>query len=376
MYRSFEESRPARGFPPPRARRGVAVRPAVRSVVGAWLVALCAGAVADGADLPTPAAAGLDAWPAPGEPWPASLDAHTRIVAVPPETRIERKSVEHRAPSTRLVRGTLDGGVPPSPTELEAVAASGVDIGALPAGTCVNEWYEAPLVRTGERRVLTREASETLAVEPAAFEDIALPVEVRPAHARLVEIPATWRDEERKVMVEPASTAWVRGEGPIQRFDAATGEIMCRIDVPAKHRVLAGASVEVPAMVTTVRQDAVVETVDVARLAADARELRTPVPAETVRLTRRTTLNEAGVEWRPVLCRTNVTPDVVRRIQLALDDAGHSPNGIDGLFGPGTRRALEDYQSERGPPTGGLTLETVESLGVALHAGTVADAAR
>lgn len=52
------------------------------------------------------------------------------------------------------------------------------------------------------------------------------------------------------------------------------------------------------------------------------------------------------------------------------------PTDIDGLLGPGTRRALEDYQSERGLPTGGLTLETVESLEVALHAGTVADAER
>ncbi len=538
------------------------VAPVAMGLATVWALTAAAGAVADADADARPAVSpgdvGLDAWPAPGQPWPEALDApvtlgddaaereppigtpsrgrlplgepplgaalaavpgiddpgacfaevqvpalyrlepvevvlreaterfevtpatlrdaerevivkdaHTRLVTVPPERRTEEQKLVHREPSTRLVRGTPDGTLPPSSEELAAIASAGVDLDALPVGACVNEWYEAPEARTIERRVLVSEAYEALDVAEATFEELSLPVEIAPAHARLVEIPATWTAVQRKVVVEPATTAWVRGEGPVQRIDEATGEIMCRIDVPAKHEVLNGAAVENPPMVTSIAQEATLKNVDVSRLAADARELRSPVaarfdvlelpaandvegeylwlvggarplesahertgravcrtevpgltvtweretlvtpgrferetvpaetivlpvqelvadassravpvPAETVTLTRRTKLSDAHVAWRPVLCRTNVTPDVVRRLQIALEGAGHSPNGIDGLLGPGTRGAVEAYQTERGLPTGGLTLETLESLGVSLHATGLADAER
>ena len=391
-------------------------------------------------------------------------DAHERVVAIQPKTRVQAFDVEHRPAGSRLVRGTLDGDVPPSPAELDAIAASGLDPAAVPVGACVHEWHEPVARRTSDRRVLVREASERLEVEPAAFERVRVPVETRPAHARLVEIPAARRGAEREVLVEPASTAWVPGEGPIERIDAATGQLMCRVDVPARFASVDVETVETPAMVTAVEERATIEHVDAERLAGPARERRYPMPAEfevltldeplgdadggdwtwlpgearplrsahertgravcrravpavtasweresvavpgrfersavpaetvrvdvlelaaqatsraievpadAVRLTKRTRLSEERLEWRPVLCRTNVTDEIVTRLQLALEAAGHSPDGVDGLLGPGTRAAMERYQRERGLATGGLTLETLDALDVALAPVTV-----
>ena len=361
-------------------------------------------------------------------------DAHERIVAVPPRTRVQAFDVEHRPAGSRLVRGTPDGDVPPSPAELDAIAASGLDPAAVPVGACVHEWHEPVARRTSDKRVLVREASERLEVEPAAFERVRVPVETRPAHARLVEIPAARRGAKREVLVEPASTAWVPGEGPIERIDAATGQLMCRVDVPARFARVDVETVETPATVTAVEERATIEHVDADAgdwlwLPGDARPLesahertgravcrrevpavtasrerevvavpgrfeRTAVPAETVRvdvlelaakatseaievpadavrLTKRTRLSEERLEWRPVLCRTNVTDGLVTRLQLALEEAGRSPNGVDGLLGPGTRAAMERYQRERGLATGGLTLETLAALDVALAPVTV-----
>ena len=46
------------------------------------------------------------------------------------------------------------------------------------------------------------------------------------------------------------------------------------------------------------------------------------IPAQYDTVQRRKMTAEGHVEWRPVLCETNVTTDMVRRIQNALDQAG------------------------------------------------------
>jgi len=73
---------------------------------------------------------------------------------------------------------------------------------------------------------------------------------------------------------------------------------------------------------------------------------------------------DGRVEWRPVLCKTNTTPDIVARIQTALDKAGHNPGPIDGVIGGQTLTAVRSYQKTKGLPTGGITIGTLKSLGV------------
>ena len=46
------------------------------------------------------------------------------------------------------------------------------------------------------------------------------------------------------------------------------------------------------------------------------------------------------IEWRPVLCQTNMSADVVRRIQTALKSSGHNPGPIDGVMGHETMVAV------------------------------------
>jgi peptidoglycan hydrolase-like protein with peptidoglycan-binding domain len=68
--------------------------------------------------------------------------------------------------------------------------------------------------------------------------------------------------------------------------------------------------------------------------------------------------------WRQILCKTNTTSDVVRRMQRALEAAGYSPGPIDGVVGRETLTALKGYQNAKGLPQGGVTLTSLQSLGV------------
>ncbi len=46
--------------------------------------------------------------------------------------------------------------------------------------------------------------------------------------------------------------------------------------------------------------------------------------------------------------------ETLRRVQVVLREGGHYQGGVDGLFGPNTRRALESYQKQVGLTVTGL----------------------
>ena len=67
-----------------------------------------------------------------------------------------------------------------------------------------------------------------------------------------------------------------------------------------------------------------------------------------------------------VLSETNMSPDVIKQIQKALQNAGHDPKYIDGVIGWRTTEAIKAYQKEKGLSVAGLTHETIKSLGIKL----------
>jgi peptidoglycan hydrolase-like protein with peptidoglycan-binding domain len=95
---------------------------------------------------------------------------------------------------------------------------------------------------------------------------------------------------------------------------------------------------------------------------ADVR--RTPVSAEYQTVTKKELVSEGRMEWRQIVCETNATKEIITEVQNALRTAGHNPGPINGKLGAKTLQAIRLYQKDKGLPTGGLTVQTLESLGV------------
>ena len=277
-------------------------------------------------------------------------------------------------------------------------------------GECYARIFTPPTTRTTTERTLVREESERVEISPARYETAMEKVVVKPASTEIRVVPAVyeWRNEKvtvkpastrlvtvaavyetvtEKVEEKPAHTIWKKGRGPVERVDNATGEIMCLVEVPATYRTVTKRTlktpattreVEVPAVYTTVRKRVVktpassrevevpaeYKTVKVTREVAPAEERRIAVPAQYQNITKSEPVTEGKVEWRPVLCETNATPAVVKSIQRALLKSGHNPGAIDGVLGRGTMTAVRTFQKAKGLPTGQLTLDTVNALGV------------
>ena len=72
----------------------------------------------------------------------------------------------------------------------------------------------------------------------------------------------------------------------------------------------------------------------------------------------------AKVEWTQVLCKVNMTRDIITQLQEALTREGYDPGPADGLVGQGTLTAIEQYQAAEGIDQGGITLELLKHLKV------------
>jgi len=240
-----------------------------------------------------------------------------------------------------------------------------------------------------EEKVLVKEASERMEIIPAKYGWAEERVLVSPDSKKLVEIPARYEMQEEKVLVKAAHTIWKKGRGPIEKIDNTTGEIMCLVEVPAayntvKKRVMlsppATEEVFIPAEFKTIKKRVMLEPpkerriaipaeyniVKVRKLLSPTQERRIPIAAEYQTVTQTEKLSDGHMEWRRILCETNVTPEIIKRAQLNLRNSGHDPGRIDGVIGFHTKAALKSYQRANSLGVGGLTYETLKHMGISL----------
>ncbi|MFK7903349.1 MAG: peptidoglycan-binding protein [Nitratireductor sp.] len=239
-----------------------------------------------------------------------------------------------------------------------------------------------------EKRVKIEDASHDLVIIPGTYETISETVLVQPERIVKTTIPATYRTETTQVEVSPSRVIWKVGRGAHEKVDAATGEIMCRVEIPAKFETVSKQVLAtpvqtkedvVPAKYITVERrmlktpptttkkviPAKYKTITVKELVSPESFSESIVPAKFSTLNRRKVVSEQATQWRQIMCETNTTPAFVQRLQTALVNAGYSigtqPNGN---YGPATKAAILKYQQANALPTGGLTISTVKKLGL------------
>jgi hypothetical protein len=235
------------------------------------------------------------------------------------------------------------------------------------AGECYARVFVTPRYQTVTERVLNRQASERVETIPARYEVVEEKVLVRQASKRLEEVPAEYGWVEEKVLVEAAQTIWKEGRGIIEKVDNTTGEIMCLVEIPASYQTVRRQVVVKPATTREIEIPAEYQTVKVTKMVSAPQEKRIPIPEEYQTVTRTEKVSDGYMEWKRVLCETNLTPDVVSKIQVALMKAGHNPGAIDGVMGSQTQMAIKSFQKQKGFAEGDLTYETIESLGVKIN---------
>lgn len=241
---------------------------------------------------------------------------------------------------------------------------------------------------TVTEEVIREEASQRLEVVPAEYSMVEEQVLVEPAKTKIIDVMPVYETVTEKILVKPAHVAWKKGTGPIQKIDAATGEIMCLVEIPAEYKTVTKRILKTPATTKTVEIPAVYKTIKrrimskppttkmveipakygtikVTKLVQPAQEKSIQIPAEYKTVTKQQVIEQEHMEWRPILCETNMTRSRISDIQVALKKKGFDPGPADGVIGTSTMTAVNAFQKKNGLLVSKyLTLSTLEALGV------------
>lgn len=253
-----------------------------------------------------------------------------------------------------------------------------------------------------DERVIVKEETKVLRVIPATFKTVTETVVVEPERREVRVIPAVTESYDERVLVKPAYTTWKPGAGLFGRVrtgasalpgatatgdELATGELLCKVEVPAEYKTVKRTRVVkperteeivIPAKVQTVTRQVVDQpartveeiipaeyrTVKVRKMVSPPRTEQIVIPASVRTMQKRVVTGGGGLQWREVLCETNTSPAKIREVQGGLQRAGLYQGPIDGVFGMSTLTAMEAFQRRNGLAVGNLTIETVRALGV------------
>lgn len=216
-----------------------------------------------------------------------------------------------------------------------------------------------------KRQVIKTPASTKSVMMPAKYESVTVETLSQDAGESRIAIPAKYETYKRLKKRDDSKLTWLSTKKGSTEIDGKhTGNVVCFKESPGTYKTFMRKMIKTPASFKTVNVPAEYSAMKIEKLVSKATEKRTPVPEVTEELVKRVKVSEARLEWRPVLCETNMTKDVVSDIQRALNAKGYTAGKIDGVLGRGTLRALEKFQVDENLAQGGLTHSTIKALGV------------
>ena len=216
--------------------------------------------------------------------------------------------------------------------------------------------------KTITKTVLKTAASIDLVEVPEETKAVKVTKLVSDATIDKVKIPAEYKTVKLTNKVSDASFTWTAGSS--SEGGTYTGNQICLKDVPAKYTEVKKLVVDTVATIEEDKVQPIAKLIKVSNVITPAKESRELVQAEYKTVDKTTRIASERLEWRRILCRTNMGPDINKRIQQALKDAGVYNGPVDGAVGRGTMSAVEKYQKENGLATGGITIDMLEKLGV------------
>ena len=213
-------------------------------------------------------------------------------------------------------------------------------------------------------KVLKTAATTSVVEVPAEYKTVTIRKMVKAAQDKHINIPAEFAEVKKRVKVEDARFGWFAGDEAVPPNATSTGQEICYIEKPAEFEIVEKRVIKTPASFQTVEVAPEFDTVRVEKLVTAAQEKRIKVPAITETISKQIKVADSRLEWRRVLCETNMTKDIVTNIQKALTTEGYDVGPADGVIGGATLRALESYQMKNSLDRGGITYETLDALKV------------
>ena len=220
--------------------------------------------------------------------------------------------------------------------------------------------------KTVKKRVVKTPATTKVVEIPAVYKTIKVKKLVKDAEVIKSTTPESYKSITKVVKVKDPEFEWHKVGQKVAGLKYSGNQI-CLVATPAKYKTIVKRVVKTPASVKEEIIPAVYKTIKVKAIISDAKVNKTEIPAKYKTITKREKTSDERLEWRRVLCQTNMDKLTIQKIQRALKKAGFYQDGpIDGIVGSATLRAIDGFQIDQGLPRGGITYKTLQALGVEL----------
>lgn len=215
---------------------------------------------------------------------PATYKKVQEKILISPENFIWRKSLNRNSGSAPAswVASAIAGGVPSAAT----------------GGQCFAEFHKPATYKNVADKVLKREASVRIEIIPATYKWEEQRVLIKEPSEKIVNIPAIYETKKEKILERAAYTTWKKGQGPIQKLDNSTGEIMCLIEVPAKYKTITKKILKTPTTSKRIVIPGEYKVIKVRKLVTAAQENKINIPAEYQTLNKKVKESGEIVGWR------------------------------------------------------------------------------
>lgn len=272
-------------------------------------------------------------------------EASEKIIEIPPEYETKEEKVLEKPAYTTWKRGR---------GPIERIDHSTGEIMCL-----VEVPAEYKIIK---KQVVKSPATTKKIAIPAEFKTIKVRKLVAKARQKVVQVPETFQTVKKTILKSPEMIVW-RPENTVEE-GSPTGKKICLTEIPAKYQTIVKEVLEKPATTKKVPIPDKVSEIKIQKLVSPAKETRVDIPAEYATVSKRVKISDEKLAWRSVLCETNTTKELLADIQTALQKAGFYTGPIDGAMGGQTQTALREFQKKNGLETGGITLRTLDVLGV------------
>lgn len=225
--------------------------------------------------------------------------------------------------------------------------------------TQVPERYE-----TLTKTVLDQAATTKTVSVPAEYQTVQVQRLVKPSEEIRESVPAQFETITKRVKTQEPQFFWLAKDADVEDTATPTGRVVCLDAQPAQFTSIERIEISEPAVTVTQEVPAEFQSVAAQLLITPATERRIIIPARTRTVTSREQVAPGKLEWRQVLCETDMTPEIISSIQRALQREGFNPGPADGIAGRNTFDAVEKFQTENGLGRGGITFEALEELEV------------
>ncbi len=238
-----------------------------------------------------------------------------------------------------------------------------------------------------DKKILVKPESKRYEVIPAKFEQKMTEVVKLPEHKTLSAAAAEFSAAKKRVETRPERVLWKQGTDPLAEIKEIVGKVWCLVRDDAtfedytwqkltgkasvKEDVVKSQIQQVPTMVLAkpaevkeIVEQAEYKTVRVRELVTAATMKEIAVPAEYKTIKKQVLVHAEEVVWQRVWCDTNLTQDVIKKIQSKLHDKKYDCGRANGKLTKQTLDAVKKYQQDHQLAVGGLTYEFLEHLKV------------